>query len=380
MSTPAQQTQWILGQPSYTLASNLVHVHITATAGHLAPAWFRHGNRTLAPLSIAPWWPEQHPDLPPILRILRGDFFCLPFGGGSLNGESHPIHGDTANLPWNALSSTSRDGVHELTLAMQTTTRPGRVEKLIRLIDHHLAIYQQHTIQGMAGPMPLGHHVMLQFPPDASAHISTSPTRGAQVWLEPGEIPALRGYSALKPGAIFDDLTRVPTADGSTTDLSRYPARDGFEDLVLLPTADGIQLAFSAAVVPSAGYIWLNLRSTRHLASTLLWHSNGGRHYAPWNGRHRGVLGLEDLTSYFAAGLAPSITDNHLNRAGIPTAVNLSTSTPTVIRYASLCIPCPEHFTHVHRVEPDDAGSSITIIDTAGQTTTAQADIAWLLG
>ena len=33
---------------------------------------------------------------PPVIRVLRGDFFCMPFGGneGSFRGERHLVHGE----------------------------------------------------------------------------------------------------------------------------------------------------------------------------------------------------------------------------------------------------------------------------------------------
>ena len=76
---------------------------------------------------------------------------------------------------------------------------------------------------------------MLKFP-DApgSGRISTSRLRHGQVAPLPLEDPAKRGYSALRPGAAFRRLDRVPAAAGGTTDVSRYPARRGFEDLVML--------------------------------------------------------------------------------------------------------------------------------------------------
>jgi hypothetical protein len=53
----------------------------------------------------------------------------------------------------------------------------------------------------------------------------------------------------------------------------------------------------------------------------MLWVSNGGRDYAPWSGRHRGVLGIEDGRT--AIGHAASIGDNWLKREGVATAFEL---------------------------------------------------------
>jgi hypothetical protein len=49
----------------------------------------------------------ENPGIPAILQVLRGDFFCLPFGGNtrSFRGENHPPHGETANARWTCVAS-----------------------------------------------------------------------------------------------------------------------------------------------------------------------------------------------------------------------------------------------------------------------------------
>ena len=48
------------------------------------------------------------------------------------------------------------------------------------------------------------------------------------------------------------------------------------------------------------------------LPVTLLWFTNGGRDYAPWNGRHIGVLGIEDARCCSLYGHRASIEPNPL--------------------------------------------------------------------
>jgi hypothetical protein len=165
----------------------------------------------------------------------------------------------------------------------------------------------------------------------------TNPVRGgsrsarggfAQTCPERFEDPALGGYNSLKVGATFRDLRRVPLAAGGTTDLTRYPARAGFEDLVMLSARTGTRFGWTAVTFPQQRYVWFALKNPAVLASTVLWHSNGGRHYAPWSGRHRGVLGLEDVTSYFhfrprgVGGAQPGLAPGHPDGAdaGSPAA------------------------------------------------------------
>ena len=60
----------------------------------------------------------------------------------------------------------------------------------------------------------------------------------------------------------------------------------------------------------------------------MLWFSNGGRDYPPWNGRHVGVLGIEEGRSYAAYGHAASAADNPLTR---PASRPRSSSTPRAL-------------------------------------------------
>src|SRR6516162_10163551 len=93
----------ICGQASWRLASDEVEAFVTETGGHLGPVTFMRRGRKIRPYSVAPWAEEKHsPPLRPIIKVLRGDFFCLPFGGnGSPFGrEQHPVHGETANARW----------------------------------------------------------------------------------------------------------------------------------------------------------------------------------------------------------------------------------------------------------------------------------------
>jgi hypothetical protein len=93
----------------------------------------------------------------------------------------------------------------------------------------------------------------------------------------------------------------------------------------------GDDFAWTAVHFPEEGYVWFSLKDPRILSGTVLWHSNGGRHYSPWSGRHRAVLGLEEVTSSFHWGLAESVAPNDASRAGYKTAHNLDPDLPITI-------------------------------------------------
>ena len=116
------------GQPSWRLASAQVEAFVTEMGGHLGPVTFDRKGRRLQPYSVAPWAEERtDPSLPPILKVLRGDFFCLPFGGNAtpFGREKHPVHGETANARWQFRSLETIAGRSCLHLSLTTKFARG---------------------------------------------------------------------------------------------------------------------------------------------------------------------------------------------------------------------------------------------------------------
>jgi hypothetical protein len=224
----------IKGQSSWRFTSDQVEAAITQQGGHLAPIRFHLPHGIIAPYSVAPWAEEKPADkIPHLLRLLRGDFFCAPFGGSEslYRGEKHPPHGETANATWKLESFEKTKAATELKLSLETKVRRGRVDKTIRLRQGETALYCRHVLSGMAGKMNLGHHATLKFP-DApgSGLIDTSPISFAQVLPGAFEKPAEGGYTSLKPGALFSELDKVPALDGTMADLSRARLRGPGDD------------------------------------------------------------------------------------------------------------------------------------------------------
>jgi hypothetical protein len=127
---------------------------------------------------------------------------------------------------------------------------------------------------------------------------------------------------------------------------------------------------------PDKGYVWLGLKDPKVLSSTVYWWSNGGRHYAPWNGRYRNVLGIEEVTSFFHVGVAESATENSLSARGIPTTVNHAPDRPVTVNYIMAAIPTPPGFGRVSVVAPGPG--TVTLHDEAGATVTAPLDTRFL--
>jgi hypothetical protein len=379
----AAPTALIRGQPSWRLACSQVEVFVTEMGGHLGPVTFDRRGRKLQPYSIAPWAEEPvDRSLPPIIRALRGDFFCLPFGGNAtpFRGEKHLVHGETANARWRLESLGTRAGRACLHLSLRTNARPGRVDKRIWLLDGENVVYSQHVVSGMSGPMNLGHHAMLRFPDvPGSGRVSTSRFVYGQVFPEAFEFPAKGGYSWLKLGAEFRSLEKVPTLDGQTADLTRYPARRGFEDLVMLVSDLKQPFGWTAVVFSQEGYVSFALKDPHILRETILWISNGGRHYPPWNSRHVNVMGLEEVCSYFHLGLAESARPNHISAKGHPTCVALNPRKPLIVPYIMGVARIPRGFDRVVSIQASASNCAITLESASGKSAKAAVHLDFLL-
>jgi len=323
----------------------------------------------VSPFSVAPWHSEEvQGDLVPILAALRGDFFCMPFGANETpyQGEQHPPHGETANRTWTLVRSDESAGSASLHVRMDLSVRSGTVDKYVELRQDETVVYQHHVLAGMDGPMSFGHHAMLLFPDrPESGIISTSPFEIGRTSPTPIELPENKGYSLLATDRQFSSLESVPTITGWSTDLSRYPARKGYEDLVMITSSPRRDFAWVAVTFPDEGYVWYALKDPSILTQTVFWLSNGGRYYAPWDGRHENVLGIAAVPSYFHYVLAESVEETPISAAGFPTFRNLRADQPLDVRYIFGVVECETGFGRVDSIETSGE-NDVTIRDEDG--------------
>ena len=365
----SSEIQLIGNYPSSRLATDQVELYLTHTGGHLAPVNFHLNGRTVSPYAISPWVDEAiADDMPNLIKVLRGDFFCFPFGVSDT--LPHP-HGATANNEWSPVSSEG----NKLVMEIEPDDIGGKVTKEVSLRDGQHAIYQKHTITGVEGSYNYGHHPIIEFPEQGGPFaIHTSPFIHGQVYPGAFEDPANGGHSSLKEGAIFTSLDQVDMADGSTTSLAQYPAREGFEDLVLFSAAEQ-DLAWTAVTLD--GYAWISLKNPKQFPSTLFWISNGGRHYQPWNGRHKNRIGIEDVCSYFHEGLRLIPQPTSLPH-GIATTADFSKDQPTELCHIQMVHPLPGGFCAVEHIRYDSAKKGIWLSDAQGQEIFAPVDCSFL--
>ena len=358
----------IHGAPSFPLSSDLVSLHVTRGGGHLAPAEFKLGERIVSPYALAPWKPDEiDGELPVLLKNLRGDFLCLPFGPQA----DGPPHGETANHQWQLASEND----HSLSLEIEASDVSAKITKTISLRPGQTAIYYEHRISGLEGNFSYGSHPILDLSQveEGKARVSVSPFRWASVYPEYFSNPADGANQALKIGAIFTDLCQVPLTEGGTTDLTRYPARPGTDDLVMMVSEEATaEQPFAWSAVAMNGFVWFSLKNPADFPATMYWLSNGGRSAAPWSSRHTARLGIEDVCSHFCDGVDISRKDLLRNLA-IPTTRKFSKDEPVTLRNIQAVAATPEGFGMVKTITPSGE-NAVTITDENGASVEALVD------
>lgn len=315
------------------------------------------GAKELRPLHRAPWLRsgEALPDsVAPVERRLAGDFFCAPFGRTS---PDIPIHGWAANGTWEkAGSNRAASGAVTTTYDLRETVEGARLSKHLTLCPGHPVVYQSHVFEGGAGTIPVAHHAMIHVPGGARLSFSSKAsgfTPGRALETDPK-----RGHSVLLYPQRFASLAKVKRADGGISNASLYPFDQGHEDFAVMSEKPGAQLGWSAALAKADGFLFFAIKDATVLPHTALWMSNGGRSYAPWNGRHRAVIGIEE------ASLDHRLIEDPQDR---PSGLALGKGRATV-RYALGAIPVPAGWTAVSDIRLD--GDKLTLTDAGGDERT----------
>lgn len=350
---------FVHGEPSWRLSHDRVRLWVTRRAGHMAPVEFDLPGRTVSPYALAPWSVEEaDAALPPLLSVLRGDFLCFPFGPQ----DGAPPHGVSANAEWSVVAG----GDDRLHLGMEDPDSGGWLEKIVLLREGETAVYCEHRISGVSGRYSYGNHPVLDFSGlgEGEGRVSVSPFRWASVYPGLFSDPSNGDYGTLRSGAEFSDLRQVPLNGGGTTDLTRYPARQGFDDLVMMvnePATADRPFAWSAVVFD--GYVWFSLKNPSDFPATLFWISNGGRHSAPWHGKHLGRLGIEEVCSHFCDSVDISRRDL-LASHGIPTTREFRKNATVSLRIAQAVAAVPPGFGAVASIQPAGPGKVVLVGET----------------
>ena len=324
-----------------TLDWNAGSLTVQRLGGMMAPVHFRlEDGRTVSPLHVAPWASDPASlELPGILRRLRGEWPCVPFGYSVPNdgwptewanvmappAAEEDVHGYSSNHEWAWLDSDST----RLCLALDypAGSAVARVERVVApdpagpAVTLTFRIFVRRRCR-----LPIGLHPVFRLPAEPGA-----------ARLELGAFDMGRTYpGTVEPGKAifaanrtFRDITAVPSRHGGgVIDASKLPLDVDTEELLQLEGLDG-----QVALVNSAdGYRARLAWNTTDFPSLLLWISNRGRTASPWNGRHL-AIGIEPVCSPFGLGAPTALTDNPIARSGVPTALEFTPERPFETRY-----------------------------------------------
>lgn len=320
---------------------------IDPAVGNL-PSWRVAGRDVL---HAAPWRnePAVQADaaLPAVNRRLAGDFLCLPFGRDDV--EDGPIHGLPANTAW-AVEAADAAAAR---LRLVARPRGAAITKHVQLVGPCLV--QTHVIEGGQGSVTLAHHPMARMA--EGGRLSFSPKRAALT--DPA--PQHPGRNLWALNQLRGDL-HLDREDGGRWDLRRYPAGHAVEDFAVLVEARDSALGWTMLIREAEDDMLVVLKDARVLPVTMLWISNGGRDFSPWNGRHRGVLGIEDGIAAGGTGLRAALGANRVAALGVPTALALGPR--HVIRHVMVSLPRPPGWAEVRAVT--HAGGRVTLTEAGG--------------
>jgi len=355
---------------TYPIRSDRTSLAVTVAGGHLSDVAFDLDGRRVMPMHTAPWYDEaMPPDTPPMLRLLRGDFFCAPFGPNDGLPGGGPQHGLPASNEWLLLS----EGDGSIDAVLDVPIMGARLTKRVEVRPGETVVYQRHVLEGGSGRLPVGQHAMIRA--EGTLHLGFAPRVFASTPPTPLEATP-EGRSILAYPQDLRDLTVAARADGGTIDLSAYPAEEDHEDLWMIASEPSLAFGWTAATSPAGGWVWFGLKDPRSLPETIVWQSHGGRSYPPFSSRHRGVLGLEEVCSYFHLGHKASIADNPVSAMGIPTAITLQPGGAVTIPYVFGVAAIPDGFGAVADIVEEDGG--ILLRDASGREVFAACDVSFV--
>jgi hypothetical protein len=314
-------------------------IAVQSLAAMVGPATFvLPDGRQAQPFQIAPWTFEPEAvSQPAVLRRLRGEWPCVPFGGDakrdlppgwSPTGATFPgadiFHGPSSAGEWRFVEAAQ--GTIAMALDYPDSHPVKAVKRRVTPDPRAAAIDFELEIEARAPcALPIGLHPTFRMPAKLGA-LRLEPARYDHVRTFPVTVEP--GATLFPPDVRFDRLEAAPTLGGGAVDASRLPFDGSIEELLLLVNCDG-----GFALTDSAnGWRVRMTWEKRHFPCTLLWISNRGRQAYPWSGRHL-ALGVEPICGAFDLGPAVSNAPNPISAAGAPTALRLAPGETFVTRY-----------------------------------------------
>lgn len=273
---------------------------IQSLGAMLGPVRFELGRgRSLSPLHVAPWGDD--PQWPGLMRALRGEWPCIPFGTvDPPSGLPQDFdvttcadgwnHGYGSNHHWQLVEQTS----HTLRLRIDYPENSD-IENLERVVEAnpdapHLDVSLSVRVRREV-VLPVAHHPTFAVPAEG-VEIVGCPHQAIHSYPAPVE----PGVSIVLPGRHAASLSALPTASGPL-DATHLPLTIATEEILQMTNC---QPPFVLRYATSGAEALLDW-DAEDLPDALLWISNGGRTNAPWSGKNF-ALGVEPANSFFDLG------------------------------------------------------------------------------
>lgn len=304
--------------------------------------------REVKPLYDAPWRDDTGPEydaLPPIIQKLGSEWPCIPFGRPPdtldlpaewIEGSAMPwdawVHGYASNHKWDLI----RHAADEVTATIQypETTPIRKLTRVIKLLEDRAGLELSLTIDArQPTSFPIGLHPILSMDDAEAGALHLEVADSAKAWSFPIEVEP--GQNSFVPNQQDIPLSDMKLMSGGVADLRVLPPKGNTEDLILLTGTNG-SVGLSNA---KQGCVTTMEWDVKQMPSCMLWISNGGRAYYPWNSRVS-ALGIEPVASAFDLGIGHSLSNNTpFSKKGIATCISISPDKPKEFRYRIFCEP-----------------------------------------
>jgi len=282
---------------------------------------FKLKDKIIEPLHSANWIGDESKELtalPGVLKNLRGEFPCIPFGINSpvddLTNEwketysekpyiVNDPHGFCSNNIWELVNISENKATFKIIYPKEDL-----VDYLIRTIE--VNDKDLNTINCSLSvkvkedcSLPVGLHPMIKIPSDKNK-IKIIPGNFKFGLTYPGVVLAGKTLGAV--GKEFSSIEKIPGFDREHVDISKPPLDGNYEDLFQLCGIDGVMKIENYEHNYSLTINW----NPEHFSSVLMWISNKGREEYPWSKNHV-TVGLEPISSTF--GLSTYLSNNPKN-------------------------------------------------------------------
>lgn len=280
---------------------------VQALGGMLAPVRFDlGGGRSVSPLHVAPWEDDVH--RPGLMRALRGEWPCLPFGMVDVptglppdfrirDADDDWAHGYGANHMWQLVEQSDR--MLTLQIAYPSGSEIERLERKIEVEPDAPALVVSLTVHARRDVnLPFALHPTFAVPVGG---VEILACEYQAIYSYP--VPPEPGVSRILPNNTISTLKEIPTTQG-LMDVTRLPLPETTEELLQIAECKPPFVLRYPEQHADVSLDW----NAEELPDALLWISNGGRTHEPWSGRH------------FAVGVEPANSFFDLSRVAIPPA------------------------------------------------------------